>query len=254
MHMRKSLLVAAMFLLVFALPLRGAAPREGSEPVSGKGAAGAPIRSPEYGVDDFSVTSSWTGGMAVAYAPATIFKINNGSGYFYMTGLDSMVGSFSIPSGVEIDYIAFENCDTVGGHWTMYLYDQNTLVDSFASGAKVGCGWEYHPAGALLYQYDTNEFHSLRIYVTQDASAPVDGSDGVRGVNIYWLRKVSPVPAIQTFNDVAPADFGYQYIEALAASGITGGCGGGNFCPNGTLTRAQMAVFISKALGLYWPR
>jgi len=45
----------------------------------------------------------------------------------------------------------------------------------------------------------------------------------------------------------------YQYIEALAAAGITSGCGGGNFCPDAALTRGQMAVFLAKALGLHWP-
>ena len=39
-------------------------------------------------------------------------------------------------------------------------------------------------------------------------------------------------------------------INALAASGITSGCDGGRYCPDGTVTRAQMATFISKALGL----
>jgi hypothetical protein len=46
------------------------------------------------------------------------------------------------------------------------------------------------------------------------------------------------------------SDFGFQYIEALAASGITGGCGGGNFCPDSPVTRRQMAIFVAKALGL----
>ena len=45
----------------------------------------------------------------------------------------------------------------------------------------------------------------------------------------------------------------FQYIEALKASGITGGCGGGNYCPGSALTRGQMAVFLSNALGLHWP-
>jgi len=45
----------------------------------------------------------------------------------------------------------------------------------------------------------------------------------------------------------------FQFIEALYASGITAGCGNGNFCPNSPLTRGQMAVFLSKALGLQWP-
>ncbi len=54
----------------------------------------------------------------------------------------------------------------------------------------------------------------------------------------------------QIFNDVPGSDFGYQYIEALAESGITGGCGGGNFCPDNPVTRRQMAIFLAKALGL----
>jgi hypothetical protein len=39
-------------------------------------------------------------------------------------------------------------------------------------------------------------------------------------------------------------------FAGLAASGITGGCGGGNFCPDNPVTRRQMAIFLSKALGL----
>ena len=36
------------------------------------------------------------------------------------------------------------------------------------------------------------------------------------------------------------------WIEALAAAGITTGCGGGNFCPENLVTRRQMAVFLLK--------
>ncbi len=46
----------------------------------------------------------------------------------------------------------------------------------------------------------------------------------------------------------------FQFIEALAESGITAGCGNGNFCPDAALTRGQMAVFLAKALGLHWGR
>ena len=46
----------------------------------------------------------------------------------------------------------------------------------------------------------------------------------------------------------------FQYIEALKASGITGGCGdGSNFCPDQPVLRKQMAVFLAKALGLAYP-
>ncbi|HTR02273.1 MAG TPA: PQQ-dependent sugar dehydrogenase [Thermoanaerobaculia bacterium] len=36
------------------------------------------------------------------------------------------------------------------------------------------------------------------------------------------------------------------WIEDLANRGITGGCGGGNYCPNGNVTRAQMSAFLLK--------
>lgn len=42
-------------------------------------------------------------------------------------------------------------------------------------------------------------------------------------------------------------------IIKLAEAGITGGCGDGRYCPNASLTRAQMAVFLSRALGLPAP-
>ena len=45
----------------------------------------------------------------------------------------------------------------------------------------------------------------------------------------------------------------HQFVEALFAAGITGGCGGGNYCPNAPITRGQMAVFLAVALGLHWP-
>jgi len=40
------------------------------------------------------------------------------------------------------------------------------------------------------------------------------------------------------------------WIEDLADRGITGGCGGGDYCPASPVTRGQMAVFLTKAFGL----
>jgi hypothetical protein len=39
-------------------------------------------------------------------------------------------------------------------------------------------------------------------------------------------------------------------IEAIAAEGITSGCGPQVFCPEGLVTRAQMATFLVRALDL----
>ena len=74
----------------------------------------------------------------------------------------------------------------------------------------------------------------------------------VRGVIVQWRRQVSPGPATATFGDVPTSHAQFRFVEALAASGITGGCGGGDFCPNNPVTRGQMAVFLATALGLHY--
>jgi hypothetical protein len=80
----------------------------------------------------------------------------------------------------------------------------------------------------------------------------LSSGQSLAGARIAWHRSVSPAPGTATFADVPVSDGAFQYIEALVASGVTAGCGGGNFCPDATLTRRQMAVFLSKALGLHW--
>ena len=52
------------------------------------------------------------------------------------------------------------------------------------------------------------------------------------------------------FSDVAPDAWYYAQVAALAASGITAGCGEGTFCPTQQTTRAQMATFLTRALDL----
>jgi S-layer homology domain len=112
----------------------------------------------------------------------------------------------------------------------------------------------------VRYRYDidndgTDEVVSYTVWAEfgTDGQEILDGSIRLRQAQVLYRRQISPAPAQASFNDVAPGDFGFQHIEALFASGITGGCGGGNFCPDDPLTRAQMAVFLAKALGLHWP-
>ena len=52
------------------------------------------------------------------------------------------------------------------------------------------------------------------------------------------------------FNDIPDDFWAKDWIEQLAEEGITSGCGGGNYCPDGSVTRAQMAVFLVRAFNL----
>jgi hypothetical protein len=60
----------------------------------------------------------------------------------------------------------------------------------------------------------------------------------------------SPPPCTGLFADVPCPSLFADWIEDLAAQGITGGCGGGNYCPQNVTTRGQMAVFLVKTFCL----
>jgi len=60
----------------------------------------------------------------------------------------------------------------------------------------------------------------------------------------------APPPCTGVFADVpCPSQFA-DYIEGIYDAGITVGCSGGNYCPNASITNAQMAVYLVKAFGL----
>jgi hypothetical protein len=56
-----------------------------------------------------------------------------------------------------------------------------------------------------------------------------------------------PPAASGLFADVPASSPFAPWIEQLFQDGVTGGCGGGNYCPTAPVTRAQMAVFLTKA-------
>jgi hypothetical protein len=55
-----------------------------------------------------------------------------------------------------------------------------------------------------------------------------------------------PPACAGTFPDVPCPSLFADWIEQLAAEGVTAGCGGGLYCPESAVTRKQMAVFLLK--------
>ena len=76
--------------------------------------------------------------------------------------------------------------------------------------------------------------------VSDLAGNPLGGLPYTSGA-VYSIR-----PA--TFGDVPTSYWAWQYIERLYNSGVTTGCGGGNYCPEGNVTRAQMAIFLLRGI------
>jgi len=52
------------------------------------------------------------------------------------------------------------------------------------------------------------------------------------------------------FLDVPTSYWAASWIEQFALEGITSGCAGGNYCPDDSVTRAQLAVFLVRAFNI----
>lgn len=64
----------------------------------------------------------------------------------------------------------------------------------------------------------------------------------------FLTRALQLEPArAPTFDDVPSGHVHTRDISALAAAGLTAGCGGDDFCPDAPVTRAQMASFLVRA-------
>jgi hypothetical protein len=71
---------------------------------------------------------------------------------------------------------------------------------------------------------------------------------------VFLLRSMYGAPYLPPevgdttgFNDVSIDHWAAAWIKQLAAEGITGGCGDGNYCPNQVVNRAQLAVMLLRA-------
>jgi hypothetical protein len=62
-----------------------------------------------------------------------------------------------------------------------------------------------------------------------------------------------PPCTVQNFDDVPCSSPFAPWVQEMVDRGLTAGCGGGNFCPNTPVTRAQMAVFLTTNFSLPLP-
>ena len=172
------------------------------------------------------------------------------------TGSCGFLGSFHLPNGAALVSIELEACDgSAVNELQFFLARLPTPAQpgqllsaqtSTGTAATPGCALVTTPA--FSYTVD-NAAESYAVAVL----FPSDPDISLSAARIRYNLQVSPAPGTATFNDVPTGHPQFQFIEALVAAGVTAGCGGGNYCPNATLTRGQMAVFLAKALGLHFP-
>jgi S-layer family protein len=226
-----------------------AAPSQATEPTEVFGASSNLLQIPAFG---FSPRDS------------TTVYLQDGFGYMYATSSPSVTTFWApvdLPAGVVIDRIGLYSFDNDAANSItarLQAYDGATVpaTTTIASVATVN--------GVPMYNYNTA---TLNHQVNNNPAAGPAGHHyailidlPVRSINLRfkavelrWNRVVSPAPATASFPDMPVGNGQHRFVEALVTAGITGGCGGGLYCPNDPVTRGQMAVFLAVALGLHFP-
>jgi len=213
-----------------------------------------------YGTTD---TSYYRMG-ASEFTPIDVPGIDDYTDTFYSIGSTDLrrygsianayfIGTPHLPSGAQLLAIYVNDC--VNAANTLYgsVYSCAAYGGGCTELAPIttaqGCGTDTIDLSAAGFVVDNGFGNHIVIRL---ATTNTDGTDSFGSVTVAYRLQVSPAPAVATFPDVPTSDFGFQYVEALVASGITGGCGGGLYCPDNPVTRRQMAIFIAKALGLHF--
>ena len=166
-----------------------------------------------------------------------------------------------LPDGATLSQLQFWAYDTDPDWLTVRLYESCQAVgfnppstNAIASADTFGSIGTYFGFTPLNGHRVNNRDCSYAVAVLfNPGGTSTGGTLQIQKIHVSWFREVSPPPATATFDDVPTTHPLFQFVEALVKAGVTGGCGGGNFCPNAPLTRGQMAVFLSRALGLQWP-
>jgi hypothetical protein len=198
------------------------------------------------------------------------------NGYVYRSAgfVDFAWATVTLPSGVDLDFLDLYYCDTNAANdltarlrsftgWNDANIGFADLI-SVSSFGSAGCDYTFAPGGGIfrpdgvLPDFDHTVNNDVRYnggyqYTIVVSSTVTDSTLSFKGVDIWYHRQVSPAPGTATFTDVPTGHPYFRFIEALNASGITAGCGGGNYCPGNAVTRGEIAVFLAKALGLHFP-
>ena len=213
-------------------------------------AAGNTVVLQNNGGDDLSLSAngSFTFGTALAdgssysvtvltqpTSPNQVCAVSNGSG--------TVSGANVTDVSVVCTTVGYHIGGTVSGLFNGYDLvltnnggDNLTIMDngSFTFATPVPDGGSY--SVAILTQPDHPKHHCT----VANGSGTVSGAD-VTDVSVTCVVD-------QLFTDVPPDHWAYDSIQTLAMSGITGGCGGTNYCPGDPVSRAQMAVFLERGI------
>lgn len=205
-------------------------------------------------------------GCALSYS-GLYFYSSTGTGGSYCGWYEAPLG---LPEGAKINSYAVFFYDNDATNDLSITINKNYM--SYSAGSSPGVSYVSVPnssftTSSLTQAYEQTGYSASinQVVDTYTTAAPAKHQDYAvrlvlpagsslrfRGVWVFWTRQVAPAPSVATFNDVPTSHPFFNEIQQLSKAGITSGCGGGAYCPDSAVTRGQMAVFLSRSLGLQW--
>ena len=169
-----------------------------------------------------------------------------------------------------VDVATTRNCNNAGSdcyamtvsgarpsqHWDA------SFTESLSAGSTVH-SWTLHvgesfpdvPTSQQFYTYIENLFHNGITAGCAGGDYCPDAPVTRAQMAVFLLKgqggkNYTPPPCSETLFADEPCPGGpfVDWVNQLATQGITGGCGGGNYCPTDPVRRDQMAAFLLKAL------
>ncbi len=212
----------------------------------------APTDANAYGTSvESHVTIGWPEFKAIR-SGVDVLEDDQGWAYMAGTGQPTAAAPVNLPNGAAITGFDFYYSDSNAvTNMTIVLY-QFPFAGGFSSLGLIsslgsaGVGSVSTDLASPVTVDSSSGLYSVYLFYAGSPTTTLKW----RAVRVRYKLQVSPAPAVASFTDVPTDHWAFKFVEALQAAGITGGCGGSAFCPDDPLTRAQMAVFLSAALGL----
>ena len=157
--------------------------------------------------------------------------VGNPARRYAVTPLSFFFASPTVPPGALLQDLEFDFCNAQpmgGSSILLLLYDASaansnlSLLAQITGAANQGCTSAFADLSGLSYTVD-NAQHRLLLETAFGPNG--DGATSFSGVILGYRLQVSPAPLPPTFGDVPASSPPFQYVEALAASGITAGAG-----------------------------
>lgn len=229
-------------------------------------------------VDDYSLEVNVDGAEAAYLRDETPENMQQYRLRFYLrlTDLTMAAGDefvlFSVYSDEGDEYFRLRIAREDSGENTLHFTawdDQGTQYSSLA-GIVLAKGWRGIEANWRAASSPGSNDGYLEVWVDGQIFPGASGldNDQARVSAVEWgaVKRTSPTTAgafqideyesraelyigsHPVFNDVPDGHPFQKFIIGLYNSRVTTGCGGENYCPDSSVTRAQMAVFLLRAL------